>query len=215
MLTRTFCFYPPILILGLCVTVARSSWSLANVGLVLLFLVTVIVSYTRSEFLVAAAVIFIVLGSRLFKERRPSLFLQRLSTIATVVALVAVIMLVALPTQASYFLSRMASVTHASTIVGDQDLLARQVGLRTVTSGVWDSSHAVTGSPFGGSEDVAAQVNMWTADTTWVGVIYWMGLLGVLLIGAMFICYGLRALGLFLHSEETGSEFSASCSSRS
>jgi hypothetical protein len=81
------------------------------------------------------------------------------------------------------------------------------VGLRTVASGVWDSSHAVTGSPFGGAKDVAAQVNTYTADTTWVGVIYWTGLVGVLLIGALFVCYGLRALGLFLHSQEPGSAF--------
>jgi O-antigen ligase len=205
-LTRTFWFYPPFLILGLCVTVARPSWNAANIGLVLLFIVTVIVSYTRSEFLVAATVIFIVLGLRLLKERRPTLFLRRLSTIGAVLALVAVIMLVALPAQASYFLSRMASVTHASTIVGDEDLLARQVGLHTVASTVWDSSYAVVGSPFGGAEDAAAQVNTWTADTTWVGVVYWTGVAGVLLIGALFVCYGLRALGLFLHSQETGSE---------
>jgi hypothetical protein len=108
-LTRTFWFYPPFLVSGLCVAVARPSWNAANIGLVLLFMVTVIVSYTRSEFLVAAAVIFIVLALRLVKERRPNLFLRRLSTIGAVLALIAVIMLVALPTQASYFLSRMAS----------------------------------------------------------------------------------------------------------
>ena len=102
-LTRTFSFYPPFLVLGLCVTIAQSSWNASNLGLALLFIVTVIVSYTRSEFLVAAAVIFIVLALRLLKERRPTLFLRRLSTIGAIMALVAAVMLVALPTQASYF----------------------------------------------------------------------------------------------------------------
>ena len=206
-LTRTFWFYPPFLVLGLCVVVARPSWNAATIGLVLLFIVTVIVSYTRSEFLVAAAVIFIVLALRLLKEGSPNAFLRRLSTIVAILALVSAVMLVVLPTQASYFLSRMASVTHASTIVGDQDLRARQVGLSTVASTVWNSGNAVAGSPFGGSEDAAEQVNTWTADTAWVGVIYWTGVLGVMLIGALFICYAVRALGLFLHSAEAGSEF--------
>jgi hypothetical protein len=202
-LSRTYLIMSPFLLLALIVGLARRSWSVGTIVLIFVSLVAVVVSYTRNLILAAAAVILVVLAARLLKERRAGGFLRRLSTIGAVVALTVIVLLVALPTPTGYFLSRMGSLTGASTVAQDQNLLVRQSDLRTVTSTLWESDQAVVGAPFGVADDMSRQVAIWIPDSTWVGVEYWTGFLGVAIVAGMFLLYGMRAWRLFMRSHGT------------
>ncbi len=207
MLTRSFWFYPSFIFLGLAAASARRPWNAGTLALVAILVVTVVVSYTRSEFIVAAGIILVILALRLLKERRPGKFFRRLATIGVVLAAAVIVMAVALPTQTNYFLSRMASVTHASTVVGDEDLMSRQRDVQTVTSTLWESGDVLVGTPFGVVNAVSRQADTAVADSTWVGLLYWTGLAGVVLVAAMFVSFGIRALRLFFRSTDTSPEF--------
>ncbi len=201
-LTRTFWFMPAFLLSALAVVCARRSWNAAAVALVVVIVLAVVVSYTRALVLGAAAVIAVILLLRFFKERRGSRFLRRLSTVGAALALTAVILMLALPTPTSYFLTRVGTLAHASTVAEDPNVMIRQSDLASVAATVLDR-YALFGGPFGVTDDVSQMVDSRTPDSTWVGLIYWTGFLGVAIFGAIFICFGLRALQLFRSSNET------------
>jgi hypothetical protein len=201
-LTRTFWFFPPLLTVSLAFCCARRSWGTGTVALAIVLIVATIVSYTRSALLSVGVLIAVPLALRSFKERRGGPFLRRLSTIGAALAIIVVILVVALPTPTSYLLSRMATITHASTVVEDPNLRVRQSYLSSVATTVSDQ-YPLVGAPLGLADSMTENVGYWTADSTWVGVIYRTGFIGVALIMGVFVLFGIRAFGLFRSSNKT------------
>lgn len=202
-LSRTFWFMPPFLLFALSAAVARRSWGAGTIALVAVTMVAVVVSYTRSLLVAAAAVVAVILVLPWLKGGHPGLFLRRLSKIGAVLALVTAVLMVALPTPTSYFLSRMESLTGAATITKDQNLLVRQVGVTTVAAALSDRDQLLVGARLGTSDDLSRKVSDWTADSTWVGVIHSTGLFGVVVIWAVFLLFGVRAFRLYMSSSGT------------
>jgi hypothetical protein len=202
LLTRTFWFMPPFLALPLAMAFARRSWNALGISFGVLTFVAVVVSYTRIYLLEAVAVLAALLALHLFKERRVSALVRRLSMLGAVLAFVLLILLVALPTSTNYFLSRMATLTSASRTVEDPDVQVRQARLGMLAETV-SSRYMLAGAPFGASDEFTASVDSWTSDSTWVGVLYWTGYAGVALVGGMFVLFALRAFVLFLRLEGT------------
>ena len=202
-LSRTYWFMSPFLLVPLAVGFARRSWSLGGIALVVVTMVAVVVSYTRNYLLAAAAVVMVLLALRSLKEGRPALFLRNLSAVGAVLAFVVVIMLVALPTPTGFFLSRMESLTHTSTVVEDQNLLVRYSDLRTVTSNLSQRGLLLVGAPFGVADGMSQEVRHSTADSTWTGTVFWTGLIGAALVVSLFFLFGLRAFRLFMSSDKT------------
>jgi hypothetical protein len=202
-LSRTYWFMSPFLLVPLAVGLARRSWSVGIIVLVVVSLVAVVVSYTRNYLVAATAIIAILLALRSFKERRLGSGLLRLATVGGVLAIVVVVLLVALPTPTGFFLSRMASLTHASTTVEDPNLLVRYSDLKIVTASLNERNLLLVGATFGAVGNMADTVTKWTADSTWVGLTYWTGLIGAALILGVFFFFGLRALRLFWSRDKT------------
>jgi hypothetical protein len=200
-LSRTFWFMPPFLLFSLGFALARRSWSAGTVVLTVLTMVAVVVSYTRSLVVAAAAAVGAVLGLRLLKERRPGLLARRLSILGAVLAITVATLLVALPGPTSYFLNRLATLTNASMVIEDPNALSRQSDLLAVGDVVYDR-YALIGAPFGAVDDTTEKATEYP-DSTWVGVLYWTGYLGAAVVAAMFALFTLRAVRLFLGSRGT------------
>jgi hypothetical protein len=207
-LTRTFWFYPPFLLVALAVGAAlatgrvRRSQRLFAIIVVVICLVAAAVSYTRSEVIDAAVVIATILALRFYKERRLGPLLHRSLAIAAVVAVAAVILVVALPTPTQYLLSRMGTLTHSATALGDRNLVVRQSSVMDVGATVYDRSW-LAGAPFGVADGMTRRIAVWTWDSTWAGVLYWTGFAGAVLIFGTFVLFGLRAVRLFLSPTES------------
>jgi len=202
-LSRSFWFMPPFLLFALALAVARRSWNVGTIGIMAVTMVAVVVSYTRSLLIAAAAVVAVVLALPWLKEGHPGLFLRRVSKLGAILALVVVVLVVALPTPTDYFLSRMESLTGAATVTEDQNVLVRQNDLSTVAATLSDRNQLLLGAGLGTSDELFRKADDWTADSTWVGVVYSLGLFGVALTGAVFVLFGVRAFRLYMSSSGT------------
>ncbi len=201
-MSRSFWFMPPFLLLPLATGLAKWSWSVLSIALVICTLIAVVVSYTRVLFLGAVVVVVVLLAVRLWKERRGGAVLRRLSTTGAILGVAVVVLLVVVPTPTSYFVERVASLIHPSTVAEDPNVQIRQERLVTLEEAVSDR-YGLAGAPFGVSDDLSPDIYSWTSDSTWVGVLYWTGFAGIALIGAMFVLFVLRAFKLFLRSTGT------------
>ena len=201
-LSRTFVIIPPFLFIALAVGYAKRSWDPVAILLVGMSWVAVVVSYTRSLLLAAAAVSIVLLTLRALKDRRGGALLRRLSMIGVVGSCVVVTILLVLPTSTDYFLSRAETLTSVSTAANDENVAGRQARLSTVTSAVSDRFFFV-GAPFGEKGSLDQQVSSWTADSAWVAVVYRTGFVGTALVVGTFVLFGIRACGMFWRSSGT------------
>lgn len=202
-LTRTYWFMSPFLLVALAVGAAlatgraKGPWRAGAIVVVAVCLVAVMVSYTRNYVLAAAAVIVVLVALHSLKERRLDVLVRRSLTIAAVLTIAVVFMVLVMPGPTNYLLHRMASLTRVSTAVKDQNVLVRQADLNTVGRIVYEH-YPLVGAPFGVLDDMSRKVSIWIPDSTWVGVLYWTGFVGVALGSATFILFGVRAFRLFL-----------------
>lgn len=209
-LSRTYAIISPFFLLPLAVGFARRSWSAGTITMVVVCVLAVAISYTRVFVLSAAGVLAVLVTLRSLKERRLDLLVRRSFTIAVVLATASLGMLFVMPKPTEYFLHRMTSFTRASTATQDQNILVRQSHLGTVRA-VTSDRYWLVGAPFGLVDDMSRKVSMWSADSAWVGVMYWTGFAGVALVLGMFVLFGLRALGLFMNYGDSTEFVAAVC----
>lgn len=202
-LTRTYWFMSPFLLMTLGVGAAlvmsrvKGSLRVGAVALVVVSLVAVMVSYTRNYVLSAAVVIVALVILRWIKEPSLGILFRRSSLAVIVLGLAVAVMVIAMPGPTNFLMQRLASLTQVSTVTGDQNYLVRQSDLRTVTATTYRDNW-LAGAPFGVADDMAAKVDEWTPDSMWVGVLYWTGYAGVVIVGLLFALYGWRACRLFM-----------------
>jgi hypothetical protein len=201
-LSRTFIILPPFLFVALAVGYARRSWDAVSIALVSITWVAIVVSYTRSLLLAAAAVTVVVLALRAFWERRGSLLVRRVFTIGAISALVVVTVVVALPTPVDYFVSRVVTLRSISIAANEGNFVSRQSSLSDVASQV-AGRYFFVGAPFGEDDSLTDQVTKWASNTMWVPLVYQTGFIGVALVLGMFVLFGLRGCRLFWRSNET------------
>lgn len=201
-LSRTFIILPPFLFVALAAGYARRSWDAATIALVGITGVAIVVSYTRSMLLAAAAVTLVVLALRAFWEKRGSALLRRVFTIAAIAAIAVVAIVVAVPTSADYFVSRVVTLRSISTAANEPNFLSRQSSLSDVASQVAER-YFFAGAPFGEDDSLTDEVTKWASNTMWVPLVYQTGFIGVALVLGMFVLFGLRGCRLFWRSNET------------
>lgn len=201
-ITRSFYFMPQLLALAIAYVFARRSWSLLWVGVVLVTLTALWVSYTRSLLVIAVAELVVVLGVRLFKSRQATLVLRRVVTMVVIVVVLGVVALSVLPVQSEYFLSRIGMATSSGSVASDPNLQNRIRKVRTVDKWISTEGRYVgAGFTAPSQNTVAAQVETMSADLVWVPVLYRFGLIGVALLGLLYATTGWRVLHLSLRGE--------------
>ena len=96
-ITRSFYFMPQLLSLAIAYVFARRTWSVFWVGVVLVTLAALWVSYTRSLLVIAVAELLVVLGVRLLKAQQAHLVVRRVGTLAAIVLALGLVAYTALP----------------------------------------------------------------------------------------------------------------------
>jgi hypothetical protein len=200
-LTRTFWFMPPLLIFALAFSLVQRRWTVVNIGILVVTGAAVVVSYTRIYLLAAAAVVVAVLALRWAKERNLGRLLGWVSKLIVILAVVGVALMVALPTPTQYFLTRVGTLTHASTLTADSDVLVRGSALDQVTGTLADRGQVYVGASYGAEDSLSANIQSWTSDSTWTGLMYWTGIFGIALFLGMFLLFGIRAFRLFWNTQ--------------
>jgi len=202
-ITRSFYFMPQLLSLAIAYVFARRTWSVFWVGVVLVTLAALWVSYTRSLVVIAVAELVVVLGVRLFKARQGNIVVRRVVTLALIVLIFGVVAYTVLPVQSHYFLSRVGMATSSGSVTGDPDLRNRIDKLKTIYSWIGTDGRYVGEGFVSSAEDpTVADVKIMSSDLVWVPVLYRFGLAGVALVVLLYATMGWRAARLSLTGED-------------
>ncbi len=124
-LTRSFYFMPQYLPLAIAFCVAKRKWSLLWLGVLLVTLAAIWVSYTRALVLVAIVEIAVILAVRLLKQRDAWPAAKRVVQIVLVMAVFVGAAVALLPTQSAYLFSRIAETRSSGSALEDNNLQVR------------------------------------------------------------------------------------------
>jgi len=201
-ITRSFYFMPQLLSLAIAYVFARRSWDVLWVGVVLVTLAALWVSYTRSLLVIAVAELVVVLGVRLLKARQAHLVVRRVATLAAVVLVLGVVAYTALPVQSQYFLSRIGMATSSGSVTGDPNLQNRLDKMKRVYAWIGAEGRYVGDGFTAPSQDATvSSVQLMSSDLVWVPVLFRFGLTGVALVVLLYAAMSWRALRLSLSGD--------------
>ena len=110
-ITRTFSFMPPLILLALAFTFAQRRWTVPTYLVAGINVVAILISYTRSMLLMALVAGLTVVVVRLLRRRQAGLAVRRVATLALVAAMVGILAVTFLPTKMKYFEQRMSRAT--------------------------------------------------------------------------------------------------------
>lgn len=198
-ITRSFYFMPQMLALAIAYVLARRTWNILWVGVVLVTLMALWVSYTRSLLVIAAAEFAVILAVRLSKSRQAGLAIRRVFTVAVILLMLGVVTLAVFPVQSQYFLSRIGEATSSGSVTGDANIRNRVEKLRTVNRWIGAEGRVVgVGFTVASQSRRVSSIDYMSADLVWVPALYRFGFLGVALLVLMYLTTGWRALRLSL-----------------
>jgi hypothetical protein len=204
-ITRTFYFAPRFVALTLAFVFARRRWGFGWAIVVLVTVLGVLVSYTRSLLLIVVVALLLVLVARQVKSPSASRLLR--STLGIAAAGVVLLWSFAtfMPTQAAYLDQRLSGSGATSSIARDSSVAARTDFLASTLRIV--ERHDIVfglGFPSAVQEATVAQVEVWGADMAWILVVYRLGMAGVIVFAVMFVGFAARAFALFMKQSGEG-----------
>ncbi|HET6496187.1 MAG TPA: O-antigen ligase family protein [Thermoleophilia bacterium] len=203
-ITRTFHFAPQFTILALGFILARSRWTAGWLLVLAISVLSVLVSYTRTP-LIAVMLAFVI--SLVVRElRQPSA--ARLVRRALVIGVSAVVIVagfaVVLPAQSQFINSRFSEFASASGASDIGNWQVRQFKYNAVEDVVLKSDpYFGMGFPAPGSNPVDAQVYRYSADMTWIPILYYTGYVGLALFGLLLLGFAVRTVRLASSPDET------------
>jgi O-antigen ligase len=201
-ITRSFYFMPQLLALAIAYVFARRTWNVLWVGVALVTLGALWVSYTRSLLVIALAELVVVLGVRLVKARQAGIVVRRVATLAAILLVFGIVAYTVLPVQSQYFLSRIGMATSSGSVTGDPNLQNRIDKIKLIAS--WlstDEEYVGAGFTSSSQDPNVANMKLMSSDLVWVPVFYRFGLLGVALVVLLYATMGWRATRLSLSGD--------------
>jgi hypothetical protein len=201
LLTRSFYFMPQYLPLAIAFCAAKRKWSLLWVGVLVVTLAALWVSYTRSLVLVAVVEIVVILAVRLLKQRDAWPAAKRVLQIILVIGVFVGAAGILLPTQSAYLFSRIAETQSAGSALEAGTMQIRLDWWRTTYQWVGDNSILGVGFPSARQDARVTRVGVMAPDLVWVPTVWTLGLIGVASLAGLFIAFAWRATSLSLASE--------------
>jgi hypothetical protein len=196
-LTRSFYFMPQLLPLAIAFCVAKRKWNAFWIGILLVTLAAVWVSYTRTLVLVALVEIAVVLAVRLLKQRDAWPAAKRVLQIVLVMAVFVGAAITLLPTQSAYLFSRIAGTGSRGSALEDNNLQVRLTWWRTTNEWIGSDNRLLgVGFPSPAQDARATRVAQMAADLVWVPTVWNLGMIGVVGLICLFVAFGWRAVSM-------------------
>ena len=207
-ITRTFVFMSPLLLFALAASFAKRRWTVWTYVIIVVNLVAIWVSYTRTMLAMAAAVAAISIIARLVKRGQEMVALRRTFAIAAVVLAVAVALVTMLPTESNYFVGRIQRAMEGGGVTSTESFADRTARLSRAFDLVAERE-LVLGRGFetAGQDPLHQTIKEWSWDSAWITIVYRMGFAGVVVFGALLVAYAARAFWLFLRPDPWAEEY--------
>jgi len=186
-LTRSFYFMPQFLALAVAWAFAKRRWDWWSIVVVVVTFGALWVSYTRSLLVIAAAEVVVILALRLFKGRQARVVVRRVLSLVAIVAVLGTLVLVFLPAQSRYFLSRIDVAVASANVAEEPNLVNRQGKIGRTWAWVGQDGY-VLGAGFADAAGDArvGQIEDMSSDIVWVPVLFRLGVLGAALFALLY-----------------------------
>lgn len=200
-LSRSFYYMPQYLLLAIAFCAAKRTWSLLWIGVMIVSLAAVWVSYTRTLILVAIVEIAVVVVVRLLRRQDARAAARRVVQIALVLGVFVAAAVSLLPTQSAFLFSRIAEAQSSGGALKDNNFQVRLEWWRTTYDWLGDNPVFGAGFPSAAQDGRMTRVGQMAADFVWVPTLWSVGLLGVAVLTALFATYAWRASELSFSTE--------------
>ena len=206
-ITRTFTFAPRfgLVFLTIAFVVSRRRWTVGWGVVLLITLVGVWVTYTRSLLLVTG--VSVALSILLTEVKHPSArrLTRRLLLSVGLTLTVLFSLFLLLPAESRYFEQRLADLTGGKA-ASDASYIYREVRFRQTVEMVNKDGRLTLGEgfPTAREDPLAPRVALWGADMAWLLVVFYVGMAGLLAIALLFVGFGLRTAVTFRRTSGEG-----------
>ena len=189
-ITRAFWWMPRFYFLTMAYVFSRQKWNMSIFGLLALTLLSSFFSYTRSMFIMFVAIILAGFVLRAVKRNLTGQIF-RLVFVSMVIIVAYWAISRYFPIELQYFTQRFESTT-----LGETDNFGKRLNFLWRTFDIVSKDNLVTGL---GMATVLTHSKVpylieWSADITWVPIVFRYGLLGVILFAGLFIAATTRTL---------------------
>lgn len=202
-ITRTFHFAPQFTMLALAFVLAKSRWTAGWLAVLAITVASVLVSYTRTLFVAVIVAVVIAIMVRELSQPNAARFARRSLVVLASMALIVAVFALALPTQSRYAVSRLSEFSSAKGVGDIGNWQVRQFKYNAVAD-VVDRADPLLGMgfPAPGSNPVDSRIYRYSADMTWIPILYYTGYGGLVLFGVLLAGFGLRGLRLATSTDE-------------
>jgi len=202
-ITRTFWFMPPFLPFSIAfLLVFREKKSYAFYLLLVINLLAVIISYTRSSVINAAMIFlvyFILVG---IKKGSIGLVMKRIFLFGALGVLGLIIMSKVLPANTNYLFSRFTELKQSSVTSEPNNLEYRFLMTGIVISSIDDNKKILGMGPVTENQiSWVTEMDLATSDLVWTGVIFRWGFIGLFLFVLLYIFSLTKAFFFYLKSD--------------
>ena len=194
LITRTFWWMPRFYFLSIAFVLSRAKWNLVSIALLLITIASALFSYSRNTFiifgfLIALALIIVAVRGHVLNS------LMRLIVLALAGIVLYWVVSLYFPVELLYLIGRFQDINSSPTISAVTNVAIRLDDLRTTFELLRDHN-LMTGMGMASviTNPAVFSLTQWTADITWVAVLYRYGLIGIVLFAAIFIVSGIRTL---------------------
>jgi hypothetical protein len=202
--TRNFFFMPQFLFFSVTyIVVFTKKYSIISMGLLIVNLLAIFISYTRSSVIIAVLIFLLFLTFTSLKKRKFSTLLKNI-ILYSILSIIGVFILSKFfPLNTEYLMHRFSDLTQSSASRGEpNDLAFRFTNTEEVISKIDRNKKTLGMGPI--TKAQSAQVpNMeqTTSDMVWTGVIFRWGILGMILFGLIYIFSTFNAFRFFMTTE--------------
>lgn len=203
-ITRTFWFMPQFLFFSIAfLLVFTKKYSFVSIGLLLVNLLAIVISYTISYLIISILILVIYFILTGLKNRKLPTAFKNLIVYAIMGMAGVFIMFKLLPTNMAYLMSRISEHTERQYTVKEPNDLDVRFTNTAVTISTIDHDKKLLGMGPVTKAQVAKVEDMQgtTADMAWSGVIFRWGFIGLALFGLIYVFSFLRAFNFFMKSD--------------
>jgi hypothetical protein len=203
-ITRTFWFMPQFLFFSIAfLLVFSKKYSFVSIGLLLVNLLAIVISYTISYLIISILILVIYFILTGLKSRKLPAAFKNLIMYAIMGMAGVFIMFKLLPANMAFLMSRISEHTESQyTVKEPNDLDVRFTNTAATISSIDRDKKLLGMGPVTKNQAaIVEDMQGTTADMAWSGVIFRWGFIGLALFGLVYIFSSLRAFNFFMKSE--------------
>lgn len=206
LITRTFWWMPRFYFLSMAYVISRSKWNLISIALLIITFASAFFSYSRNTFIIYGCIIALALIISAFKGNISRSLLRLVILIGTGIVLYWVISLF-FPSEWLYLMERFQNINSSATIIAEPNFAVRLDDFNRAYE-MLRKYNLLTGLGMVTivTNPAVFYFTQWTADITWVAVLYRYGLIGIVLFAAIFLIFGIRTLIRYFKTTNSGEE---------